>query len=258
MLQFFIEVQRTIREMVSADIAAFSDTGNWFTLMSVLPLGVAFGVAHAMTPGHSKSVLAAYVLGSGQGPGRAFATSAVLALMHISSAVVLALVANTLVTRTLVGAGQAPALEFVSRLMLVAIGAWLIIRAFRNRPHLHGEGTAFGAAAGLIPCPLTLFTMTFAASRGVPEAGFAFALAMLIGVGSVLALVALATALARKSLARHIASHGTAIGYWTRGLDLAAGVLLMVVALSSSADKATINVAETGSTLRTSQEPVTR
>ncbi|WP_425459635.1 hypothetical protein [Hankyongella ginsenosidimutans] len=34
--------------------------------------------------------------------------------------------------------------------------------------------------AGLIPCPLTLFVMTFALSRGVPEAGVAFAGVMML------------------------------------------------------------------------------
>ncbi|TIM37420.1 MAG: hypothetical protein E5Y56_33685, partial [Mesorhizobium sp.] len=44
------------------------------------------------------------------------------------------------------------------------------------------EGAAFGFMAGLIPCPLTLFVMTFAIVRGVPEAGIAFAVTMMAGV----------------------------------------------------------------------------
>ncbi len=45
--------------------------------------------------------------------------------------------------------------------------------AFFCPPHVHGEreGVAVGFMAGLISCPLTLFVMTFAISRGVPEAG---------------------------------------------------------------------------------------
>ena len=133
MFELLFAVRRTIREALSADIAAFSETGNWLALMSVLPLGIIFGVAHALTPGHSKSVLGAYVPGSGLGAARALATAFVLALTHISSAIVLALVANALVTRSIVGAGQAPALELASRPLLVAIGAWLIVRALRHR-----------------------------------------------------------------------------------------------------------------------------
>lgn len=69
-------------------------------------------------------------------------TSFILAATHISSAVLLAVITNTLVTRTLVGAGRAPALEYTSRILLAAIGVWLVIRALRRRPHVHGEGMA--------------------------------------------------------------------------------------------------------------------
>ena len=84
---------------------------DWNVLLAMMPLGIVFGAAHAMTPGHSKSILATYVLGSGLRPLRAVLTSLILAATHITSAVLLAVITNTLVTRTLVGAGRAPALE---------------------------------------------------------------------------------------------------------------------------------------------------
>jgi ABC-type nickel/cobalt efflux system permease component RcnA len=55
-----------------------------------------------------------------------------------------------------------------------------------------------GVMAGLIPCPLTLFLMFHAVSLGVPEVGLAFALAIVIGVGLVLASVAFVSVLARE------------------------------------------------------------
>ena len=189
MLVFLIDLQRSIYAALSGDITAYSNSRDLFALLAVLPLGIVFGAAHALTPGHSKSVLAAYILGSGLKPARALLTSFVLSVTHISSAVLLAVVTNSLVQRTLVGAGRAPALEWTSRLVLVAIGLWLIYRAIRARPHVHGEGIAAGFIAGLIPCPLTLFIMTLALSRGVPEAGLAFSVSMLLGVAVILGAV---------------------------------------------------------------------
>ena len=231
MFEFLIDVQRTIRAALSTDLVAFSRTGDWGALLAVLPLGIVFGVAHAMTPGHSKSVLAAYVLGSGLGFARALMTSFVLSITHITSAVVLALVANTLITRTIVGAGQAPALELTSRVLLVVIGIWLILRALRRRSHFHGEGLSVGFIAGLVPCPLTLFIMTYASSRGIPEAGLAFALAMLIGVGAVLSVVALGAVFARHALAEVFSRHQSALASVSQGVDLIAGVLLIAIAV---------------------------
>jgi nickel/cobalt transporter (NicO) family protein len=63
------------------------------------------------------------------------AVAFVLALTHVGSAVILALLAAPLVTRTLGGVGRAHALELISRGALVAIGLWLLYRAFRGRRH---------------------------------------------------------------------------------------------------------------------------
>ncbi len=231
MLAFLIDVQRSIYATLSSDITAYSISRDITALLAVLPLGIMFGAAHALTPGHSKSVLAAYILGSGLKPARALLTSFVLSVTHISSAVLLAVVTNSLVQRTLVGAGRAPALEWTSRLMLVAIGLWLIYRAIRARPHVHGEGIAGGFIAGLIPCPLTLFVMTLALSRSAPEAGLAFSVSMLLGVAAILGAVAVISAIARNSLVHLFDRHGTAIAQISRGLDAIAGAALTSIAL---------------------------
>ena len=231
MMAFLIDVQRSIYASLTNDITAYSSSRNITALLAVLPLGIVFGAAHALTPGHSKSVLAAYILGSGLKPSRALLTSFILSVTHITSAVLLALIANSLVTRSLVGAGRAPSIEWTSRLILVAIGLWLIFRAIRARPHVHGEGIATGFIAGLIPCPLTLCVMTLALSRGAPEAGLAFSVSMLLGVATILGAVALISALARSSLVHLFDRHSASISQISRALDGLAGVTLTSIAL---------------------------
>jgi len=231
MLDWLTTAQRWIYATLSADLSAFAANRDWAALASVLPLGIIFGAVHALTPGHGKSVLASYLVGSRLAAMRALAVAAVLALTHVGSAVVLALLAAPLVTRTLGGVGRAPALETVSRCLLVTIGLWLVMRALRGRSHPHGEGLAVGFVAGLVPCPLTLFAMFFALGRGVPEAGVTFAAAMFLGVGLTLAAVALLTVLARDWVVRIATRHGAAIDTLARILDGLAGVLLIVVAL---------------------------
>lgn len=200
-------------------------------LAAVLPAGALFGAVHALTPGHSKSILASYLLGSRLAALRALAVATVLALTHVGSAVLIALLAMPLVTRTMVGAGQVPALELFSRVLLVVIGLWLILRAWRGRAHLHDEGLAVGFVAGLVPCPLTLIVMFYALSRGVPEAGLTFAGAMMLGVLSTLAGVALLTVLARDWVVRLTTRYGASIDKLARILDAIAGGLVIVLAM---------------------------
>lgn len=231
MLDQLIALQRWIYAALTANLGAFAATRDWMALAAVLPAGVLFGAIHALTPRHGKSILASYLFGTRLATLRATAVAAVLAMTHVGSAVVLALIAVPLVTRTLGGVGRAPALEFLSRGILVTIGLWLIVRAWSGRSHLHGEGLAVGFVTGLIPCPLTLFVMFAALSRGVPEAGLVFAVAMMLGVLTTLTGVAILTVFMRDRMVSFTAHYGASIDSLTRLLDGAAGVLLIALSL---------------------------
>jgi nickel/cobalt transporter (NicO) family protein len=231
MFEFLFDIQRTIKSLLTADINTYAASENWHVLFAMLPFGILFGMAHALTPGHSKAVLASYVVGSGLKPLRATLVSMALSATHIISAILLATITNTLITRTLVGAGRAPALEHVSRLSLAAIGLWLIYRALRQSPHFHGEGIAVGFVAGLVPCPLTLFVMVFAISQGVPEAGLAFSMSMFLGVSAVLISVALISAFAREWTLSLMQQRGDQITTAVRSVDLISGILLLTLSL---------------------------
>jgi nickel/cobalt exporter len=226
------EAQRWIYATLSGHVVSFADTRNWAALAAVLPLGVLFGAIHALTPGHGKSVLASYLVGSRLAVLRSLAVAGVLAVTHVGSAVILALLAAPLIIRTLgSGVGRAPALELLSWGLLTAIGLWLLIRALRGRSHLHGEGLMVGVVAGLIPCPLTLFVMLYALAHAVPVAGLTFAAAMLIGITLTLAGVALAAVLAREAVVYFLNRHGGSIVKLSCALDALSGVLLLAIGL---------------------------
>jgi nickel/cobalt exporter len=190
-LVWLVALQGDIQRSVADQISAFSASGDWLALLGAMPLAIVFGMAHALTPGHNKLVLATFVLGERLGLLKALATSMLLSATHIGGAVAIGFGANWLVSRTITQAGRAPLLEMISHALLVAIAVWMIWRAIRPaRSHEHPG--LFAVAAGLVPCPLTLFIVVMATSMGSPEAGLIFALAMLVGVGSVLSLVGFA------------------------------------------------------------------
>ena len=77
--------------------------------------------------------------------------------------------------------------------MIVLIGLWLLWRAFRPHQHQHGRSaSALAFVAGLVPCPLTTFIMTYAVVHGVIPAGLVlsvtFAAGMIVTVASFPAL----------------------------------------------------------------------
>lgn len=82
-----VELQREIYAQFADHIRQFAAGAGWTTLLAVLPMGVVFGAVHALTPGHSKAVLATYVAGSPVGVARALLASLALSFTHVATAV---------------------------------------------------------------------------------------------------------------------------------------------------------------------------
>ena len=231
MLDLLIAWQRWIYEGVRSSILEFGQSGDLWLLPGMVLTGIMFGAIHALTPGHGKSILASYVAGSETGVLRAVSISTVLAATHVVTAVLIAFFAAHLMERSFVGGGRAPALELVSRLLLVGIGFWLLVRALRTgQARNKNEGLGVALVTGLVPCPLTLFVVVAALSRGVPEAGLVFAASMLVGIAVTLGLVAVAAVLGRRTLLKFASSRGSAVAHLSRGLDAVAGLLIILLA----------------------------
>lgn len=230
MINLLAELQRTIYASVGGYLGAFATTRDWVALLTILPLGIVFGAVHALTPGHGKMLLASYLVGSRLALLRGLAVSSTLAATHVLSSVLIALFAVHLLERTLGSAGRAPVLEYVSRGALVAVGIWFVVRAIQGHAHhSRREGVAVGFIAGLVPCPLTLFVMVLAISRGVPEAGLTFAGSMFLGIAATLGVVAVLAVLSRDAAVNLVARHGTSFAMIGRGLDAVSGALLILL-----------------------------
>jgi ABC-type nickel/cobalt efflux system permease component RcnA len=236
-MDLLLSLQRWINDEVRAYLIAFGQSGDWTTLASMAMAGIFFGAIHALTPGHSKTILVSYLAGSRHGAFRALSVSSLLAAAHVLIAVIIALFASQLMERSIGQAGRAPDLEFLSRFLLLLIGLWLFVRAVRGHHAASGQaahatrgGIGVALSAGLIPCPLTLFVMVLAVTRGVPAAGLTFAGSMLIGIALTLGLFALLAVAARHFLVSAMTRYGTGLATVSRLLDGLAGSFIILFA----------------------------
>ena len=146
-------------------------------LVILASLAAAFfwGMAHALSPGHGKTIVAAYLVGQRGTPWHAAALGAIVTATHTIGVFGLGLV--TLALSAFIVPDQLyPWLNLVSGVLVVAIGATVFRSRFRHRGHTHdhhshapgpGPGTgpsrrslvAVGITGGLLPCPSALVVL---------------------------------------------------------------------------------------------------
>lgn len=196
---------------------SFLDTGEGFgAALVALGIAAALGALHGLTPGHGKTLVAAYLAGSDARLRHAFAVGATLTVTHTAAVIafgVVALVAG----EALVPQRVEPVLQAVAASVVIALGLWLLVRRVAalkaSAVHVHahtgaaqramsGRGiVAVGLAGGLVPCPEAFGLLFVALTLGKVLAGLFLLLAFSVGLAAVLVAVSITLVLSRKAIA---------------------------------------------------------
>jgi nickel/cobalt transporter (NicO) family protein len=151
-----------------------------FVILASLAAAFFWGMAHALSPGHGKTIVAAYLVGQRGTPWHAAALGAIVTATHTIGVFALGLVTLAL-SAFIVPEQLYPWLNLVSGVLVVAIGATVFRSRFRHRGHTHdhhshasGPGpetgpsrrslVAVGITGGLLPCPSALVVLLAAIS----------------------------------------------------------------------------------------------
>jgi len=175
-----------------------------------LLVAMGLGAAHALAPGHGKTVMAAYLVGLRGTLRQAATIGATVTLTHTAGVLVLGLVLST--TRAVASERVYPWLGLGSGLLLTGVGVGLLLRARpglrhdhhgHDHDHRHGTGgrplghrglVALGLAGGLVPSPSAVVVLL--AGIALERAWFGVALVLAYGAGMAATLTGIGLLLA--------------------------------------------------------------
>jgi nickel/cobalt transporter (NicO) family protein len=212
----------------------FADAANGKgVLLFLLLAAFGWGAVHALSPGHGKAMVAAYLVGT-RGTGRhAAALGATVTVTHTIGVFALGLVTLAL-SQYIVPEDLYPWLTVASGLLVVIVGAGVLRSRIRSRsadapspgthshPHAHGGHAhphthahthaprdltwrgllGMGASAGLIPCPSALVVLLGAISQHQVPLGLLLITAFSVGLAATLTGLGLGVVYARGFLSR--------------------------------------------------------
>ena len=208
---------------------AFSDAAAGEGVLLLLLLAAfGWGALHALSPGHGKAMVAAYLIGTRGTPRHAVALGGIVTLTHTIGVFALGLV-TLLLSQYVLPEDLFPWLNLASGLLVVIVGVgvlrsrvrWARARRVGRHDHSHGDHdhhhhhhehvpgqvtwkglVGMGAAAGLIPCPSALVVLLGAIAQHQVALGLLLIVAFSAGLAMTLTALGLIVVLGRRVVSR--------------------------------------------------------
>ena len=198
-----------------------------------LLIAFVFGAFHALSPGHGKTMVAAYLVGTRGTSRHAVTLGLIVTITHTLGVFALGLV-TLFASRYIVPEKLYPVLSAVSGLAVFGVGVWLLVSRLRGVPsshhhdhehnhahdHRHGHGPgqhthgipdgpitlrsllALGISGGIVPCPSALVVLLSAVALHRIVYGMVLITAFSVGLASVLIVIGLMVVSARHWFSR--------------------------------------------------------
>jgi nickel/cobalt transporter (NicO) family protein len=217
--------------------------GFWVVLAS-LGAALFWGMAHALSPGHGKAIVTAYLVGQRGTPRHAALLGVIVTATHTVGVFALGLV-TLLLSRFIVPDELYPWLNLVAGVLVVAIGISVLRARWRrrhhadhhNHPHDHDPSrrslVAVGISGGLLPCPSALVVLLGAISLHRVAFGMLLVVAFSLGLALTITGIGLVAVLGRR-LFRRLSFEGRLVSLLPAAsalVILAAGVAMTMHAL---------------------------
>jgi nickel/cobalt transporter (NicO) family protein len=191
-----------------------------------------WGAAHALSPGHGKTIVTAYLIGRRGSPKDAALLGAIVTITHTIGVFALGLVTLGL-SQWIVPDRLYPWIDLVAGVMVVAIGLTVLrSRVAHAAAHRHGHEhhhhshrglVAVGISGGLLPCPSALVVLLAAISLHRLAFGLVLVVAFSIGLALSITGIGLVAVLAKRAFARRSFD-----GLLIRVLPAASAVVILV------------------------------
>lgn len=225
------------------------DRLGFWVIAASLGAALFWGMAHALSPGHGKTIVTAYLVGQRGTPRHAALLGLVVTATHTVGVFALGAI-TLLLSRFIVPDQLYPWLNLVSGLLVVLIGACVLRARWRHScAHVHGHGhhhhhqhedglsrrslVAVGISGGLLPCPSALVVLLAAISLHRVAFGMLLVVAFSAGLALTITGIGLAAVLAR-GVFRRFSFNGRGLSLLPTAsalVILAAGLLMTLHAL---------------------------
>jgi ABC-type nickel/cobalt efflux system permease component RcnA len=219
------------------ELMAGKQVGLGFMLIAAL-LAAGLGALHALEPGHGKTIVAAYLVGSRGTARHALLLGVLVTVSHTAGVYLLGGV--TLYAQKYIMPDRLyPYLGVISGLLIAGMGLYLLLKVFAGADfqHAHGPGghqhgmisgrglAMLGITGGIVPCPAALVVLLSAVALHRVAFGLYLIVAFSLGLAMVLVAMGMTAVYAGRLVSR-LRFEGPLVHRW---LPVASAAIITVV-----------------------------
>jgi nickel/cobalt transporter (NicO) family protein len=209
------------------------------------------GSLHALSPGHGKAMVAAYLVGSQGRALDAVRLGLIVTMTHILSVIILGIVA-LIISRYTMSRNLLPWLGVASGAIIFMTGYFLLARTALNAGRHHHDGhehhhtdddirtkatyyhshslyevVSLGVAGGLVPCPTAIVILLFAIAVNHIAIGLLIVLSFSLGLAAVLVIIGILTVTTSRRLEKFGSTRD-----WIKHLPVFTAGIIMVLGVA--------------------------
>jgi ABC-type nickel/cobalt efflux system permease component RcnA len=205
--------QQTTPRNAFTELMAGKEIGLGVMLIGAL-VAAGLGALHALEPGHGKTIVAAYLVGSKGTARHAFLLGLIVTASHTAAVYLLGGV-SLYAQKYILPDRLYPFLSVMSGILIAGMGMYILLQRFSgiDVSHSHGPGghthrlenrqiAALGITAGFVPCPAALVVLLSAVALHRVGFGLFLIIAFSLGLAAVLIAMGLAAVSAGRLMSR--------------------------------------------------------
>jgi ABC-type nickel/cobalt efflux system permease component RcnA len=253
--------QRETNRLIAQHMKAIRDGETSMPLMMGIALAFAYGVVHALGPGHGKLVVASYFLAREAQIGRGLLMGLQIAICHVVSAVVAVALADLLLRQAFGGtAAEVGGVRVASYGLIALIGLIMLAQAARHsrlrragvevgaccghghglaqvRDQGHGSGGgretaqqgALSIGVGLVPCTGSVLILLYALANDILYAGMILVAAIAAGMALTMGGLGILSVVARRVVVARVEAGRGGGGRFAAAMDYAGAFAITLI-----------------------------
>lgn len=185
------------------------------------------GALHALEPGHGKSVMAIFVMGTDADLKDALLLGLTIVISHVTVIIALGILSVYLL-KTLNVDLTHDIMSLIGGILLIVVGIWIIRKFIHKHEHtvdLKKSVVAIGLSTGLIPCPAALALLLLGISNNQIYAGLVYVLIFSLGLAFSIVVMSTVFVKSRNVLKRYV--HSSKINK----LPLISGFIIILIGI---------------------------